>query len=109
MQSEIDFDEYDAQVFTYATPRTVLRSKLSKGIQKKRKTDLRVVRKSSPDMHAARSKPELKTQPSWNGSQHDGSPVPPIRSLSECEDVRLATSFGENMIFIEGISFSTII
>ena len=44
---------------------------------------------------------EFKRQGSWNESQN-ASPRHPVRALSECEDIRLGTSVGENMIFIDG-------
>lgn len=102
LQTEIDFDEHDAQVFTYTTPRTALRNRISKSIQRRRKGDLVTTRKSSPDMFSATGKPELKSQDSWGDSQHDTSQPPLVRALSECEDIRLGSSVGENTIFIEG-------
>ena len=102
LQSEIDFDEYDAQVFTYTTPRSALRNRIAKGIQARRKGDLGTTRKSSPDIYSAKGKPDLRTQNSWNENQQETSQMPLVRALSECEDIRLGSSVGENMIFIEG-------
>ena len=100
LQSGLDFDDYDAQVFTYTTPRTLLQNRLAKATQNKRKADLGLMRKSSPDMIRKHGS-EFKRQGSWNESQN-ASPRHPVRALSECEDIRLSTSVGENMIFIDG-------
>lgn len=102
LMSEVDFDEYDAQVFTYTTPRSALRNRISKGIQGRRRGDLAATRKSSPDMFSSKGKSDFKRQDSWGESQQEVLQTPLVRALSESEDIRLGSSVGENMIFIEG-------
>eukprot|EP00794_Sanderia_malayensis_P014226 gene14226-15709_t len=104
--SGIDYDEYDAQVFTYATPRTTMRNRLARSLQKRRKADLGVLRKSSPDMISGHGRHVVDGEPqsSWNeGSLQQESFLVqrPVRAISECEDIRLGTSHGENMVFID--------
>ena len=102
LQSEIDFDDYDAQVFTYTTPRSTLRSRITRSLYARRKGDLGQARKSSPDVLGVRGKQDNKTHDSWNENQQESSHIPLVRALSESEDIRLGSSFGENMIFVGG-------
>ena len=102
LQSEIDFDDYDAQVFTYSTPRSALRNRITRSLYARRKGDLGPTRKSSPDVLGVRGKLDNKPQGSWNENQQESSQLPLVRAVSESEDIRLGSSFGENMIFVGG-------
>ena len=101
-QSEIDFDDHDAQVFTYTTPRSTSRSRITRGIHTKKKGDLFGTRRSSPDVLGIKGKPDNKTHGSWNENNHETSHKPPLfRAFSENDDIRLGSSF-DNVMQTEG-------
>ena len=53
-------------------------------------------------MLGVKSKPDSKFQGSWNENQHESLQIPLVRAVSESEDIRAGSSFGDNMIFVEG-------
>ena len=78
---------------------------MSKINQKRAKSDHYLIGMTSPDQGKYGRGKDMTKQLSWGENEKGRSASPtlkPARAHSESEDIRLGTSVGENMIFLDG-------